>query len=162
MLKNVSLDPSCSPCGLQGPLEESGASCSDPASLDGGVEPADGGTLVVNDTGPPELPGGALTPSTRKRLPPGPKPQSRTYSRFINNRVMTCNNPCLSGSAHSPPEASSPAASGHAQAPTPGPREACPPSAALQTPPLGPPQPQAPPPRRHGVPHLRPVAHREV
>ncbi|XP_033825876.1 FYVE, RhoGEF and PH domain-containing protein 1 isoform X2 [Periophthalmus magnuspinnatus] len=83
-LKPGPLDPSsCSPCGLQGPLDASdtAASCSGPPSLDEGagyvdqgIGPVEGG-LLVNDTGPPELPGDALTPSTRKRLPLGPKPQ---------------------------------------------------------------------------------------
>lgn len=34
------------------------------------------GLLLVNDTGPPELPAAAATPPTRSRAPlPGPKPQ---------------------------------------------------------------------------------------
>uniref|UniRef100_A0AAV2LXY9 Uncharacterized protein n=1 Tax=Knipowitschia caucasica TaxID=637954 RepID=A0AAV2LXY9_KNICA len=81
-LKPGPLDPtSCSPCGLQGPLDASdtAASCSGPASMDEGAGQMDEGSaecgLSVNDTGPPELPGGALTPSARKRLPLGPKPQ---------------------------------------------------------------------------------------
>ncbi|XP_069033807.1 FYVE, RhoGEF and PH domain-containing protein 1 isoform X1 [Embiotoca jacksoni] len=89
--KSLSLEPSCSPCGHQETLDadapqqpssDPGPRCSTsgPASLEGGAEPAErrgsaNGLLLVNDTGPPELPV-TTTPPSKSRPPlPGPKPQ---------------------------------------------------------------------------------------
>ncbi|XP_060929969.1 FYVE, RhoGEF and PH domain-containing protein 1 [Limanda limanda] len=81
LTKGLSLEPSCSPCGHQGALDADvpeqlssdsgpGSSSLGPASLDGC------GPLLVNDTGPPELPAATLAPPIRTRPPlPGPKPQ---------------------------------------------------------------------------------------
>ncbi|XP_047444772.1 FYVE, RhoGEF and PH domain-containing protein 1 [Mugil cephalus] len=80
LTKSLSLEPSCSPCGHgtldpDAPLEGPSTSSSGPASLEGGAEPADG-LVLVNDTGPPELPATTVTPPRKSRPPlPGPKPQ---------------------------------------------------------------------------------------
>ncbi|XP_063319322.1 FYVE, RhoGEF and PH domain-containing protein 1 isoform X1 [Pelmatolapia mariae] len=92
LTKSLSLEPSCSPCGhlgaldadsLQQPSSDPGpsSSTSSPASLEGGAELAErrgsaNGLLLVNDTGPPELPATTITPPSKSRPPlPGPKPQ---------------------------------------------------------------------------------------
>ncbi|KAM3872291.1 FYVE, RhoGEF and PH domain-containing protein 1 [Diretmus argenteus] len=95
LTKSLSLDPPCSPCGHQGALDANAPQrlssdpgpSSGPSSLDG-VEllerhPLDppgrccsASGLLVNDTGPPELPTTTLTPQSKSRPPlPGPKPQ---------------------------------------------------------------------------------------
>ncbi|XP_038578561.1 FYVE, RhoGEF and PH domain-containing protein 1 isoform X2 [Micropterus salmoides] len=92
LTKSLSLEPSCSPCGHQGALDADApqqpssdpgpsTSSSGPASLGGGAEltesrGSDNGQLLVNDTGPPELPATTITPPSKSRPPlPGPKPQ---------------------------------------------------------------------------------------
>uniref|UniRef100_UPI003AB0906D FYVE, RhoGEF and PH domain-containing protein 1 n=1 Tax=Centroberyx gerrardi TaxID=166262 RepID=UPI003AB0906D len=87
LTKSLSLEPPCSPCGHQEALEadapqrlssDPGPSCG-PASPEGAEllelhGSADG--LLVNDTGPPELPATTITPPSKSRPPlPGPKPQ---------------------------------------------------------------------------------------
>ncbi|XP_029362850.1 FYVE, RhoGEF and PH domain-containing protein 1 [Echeneis naucrates] len=81
LTKSLSLEPSCSPCGHQAPLDVDApqqlssdpgpsSSSSGPPSLEGGA------VLMVNDTGPPELPPTMMTPPSKSRPPlPGPKPQ---------------------------------------------------------------------------------------
>ncbi|XP_059190052.1 FYVE, RhoGEF and PH domain-containing protein 1 [Centropristis striata] len=79
LTQSLSLEPSCSPCGHQEAPPPS--SSSGPASLEGGAEPTErrgsaNGLLLVNDTGPPELPATTMTPASKSRPPlPGPKPQ---------------------------------------------------------------------------------------
>ncbi|GLD69111.1 FYVE, RhoGEF and PH domain-containing protein 1 isoform X1 [Lates japonicus] len=91
LTKSLSLEPSCSPCGHQGALDADApqqpssdpgpSSSSGPASLEGGVELREhrgsaNGLLLVNDTGPPELPATTITPQSKSRPPlPRPKPQ---------------------------------------------------------------------------------------
>ncbi|XP_049437037.1 FYVE, RhoGEF and PH domain-containing protein 1 isoform X2 [Epinephelus fuscoguttatus] len=92
LTKSLSLEPSCSPCGHQGALDADApqqlssdpgpsSSSSGPASLEGGAELTErrgsaNGLLLVNDTGPPELPAATVTPPSKSRAPlPGPKPQ---------------------------------------------------------------------------------------
>ncbi|XP_074501027.1 FYVE, RhoGEF and PH domain-containing protein 1 isoform X2 [Sebastes fasciatus] len=92
LTKSLSLEPSCSPCGHQGALDADApqqlssdpgpsSSLSGPASLEGGTELTErrgsaNGLLLVNDTGPPELPSTTVTPPSKSRPPlPGPKPQ---------------------------------------------------------------------------------------
>ncbi|XP_030266955.1 FYVE, RhoGEF and PH domain-containing protein 1-like, partial [Sparus aurata] len=91
LTKSLSLEPSCSPCGHQGapdadaPQQMSSdpgpSSSSGPASLEGGPEltaccGSANGLLLVNDTGPPELPAATVTTQSKSRPPlPGPKPQ---------------------------------------------------------------------------------------
>ncbi|XP_069383656.1 FYVE, RhoGEF and PH domain-containing protein 1 isoform X4 [Paralichthys olivaceus] len=92
LTKSLSLEPSCSPCGHQGALDADvpqqlssdpgpGSSFLGPASLDGGALLTERcgsaeGLLMVNNTGPPELPATTLTPPSKNRPPlPGPKPQ---------------------------------------------------------------------------------------
>ncbi|KAI4795513.1 hypothetical protein KUCAC02_031361 [Chaenocephalus aceratus] len=92
LAKGLSLETSCSPCGHQGALDadapqqlssDPGPSSfsSDPASLERGAEltvrrGSANGLLLVNDTGPPELPATTITPTSKSRPPlPGPKPQ---------------------------------------------------------------------------------------
>ncbi|XP_039656413.1 LOW QUALITY PROTEIN: FYVE, RhoGEF and PH domain-containing protein 1, partial [Perca fluviatilis] len=90
LTKSLSLEPSCS-CGTQGadgarPQQLSSdpgpsSSLSGPPSLEGGAELTErrgsaNGLLLVNDTGPPELPATTITPPSKSRPPlPGPKPQ---------------------------------------------------------------------------------------
>ncbi|XP_073326771.1 FYVE, RhoGEF and PH domain-containing protein 1 [Pagrus major] len=91
LTKSLSLEPSCSPCGHRGALDADvpqqlssdpgPSSSSGPASLEGGPELMErhgsaNGLLLVNDTGPPELPAMTITPPSKSRPPlPGPKPQ---------------------------------------------------------------------------------------
>ncbi|KAJ4934968.1 hypothetical protein JOQ06_007748 [Pogonophryne albipinna] len=92
LAKGLSLETSCSPCGHQRALDadapqqlssDPGPSSfsSDPASLERGAEltvrsGSANGLLLVNDTGPPELPATTITPTSKSRPPlPGPKPQ---------------------------------------------------------------------------------------
>ncbi|XP_070696170.1 FYVE, RhoGEF and PH domain-containing protein 1 [Pempheris klunzingeri] len=82
LTKSLSLEPSCSPCGLQGAPDgdapQQPSSSSGPASLEGGAERrgSANGPPLVNDTGPPELPATTITTTSKSRPPlPGPKPQ---------------------------------------------------------------------------------------
>ncbi|XP_022619619.1 FYVE, RhoGEF and PH domain-containing protein 1 [Seriola dumerili] len=92
LTKSLSLEPSCSPCGHQGVLDADtpqqpssdpgpSFSSSGPASLEGGAGLTERrgsaiGLLLVNDTGPPELPATTIAPLSKSRPPlPGPKPQ---------------------------------------------------------------------------------------
>ncbi|KAM9343459.1 FYVE, RhoGEF and PH domain-containing protein 1 [Pholidichthys leucotaenia] len=92
LMKSLSLEPSCSPCGHQGTLDTDtpdqpssdpgpSSSSSGPASLEGGPDltercASSDGLLLVNDRGPPELPATTVTPPSKSRPPlPGPKPQ---------------------------------------------------------------------------------------
>ncbi|XP_067449527.1 FYVE, RhoGEF and PH domain-containing protein 1 isoform X1 [Thunnus thynnus] len=96
LTKSLSLEPPCSPCGHQGALDADAdadapqqpssdpgptSSSSGPASLEGGAPLTErrgsaNGLLLVNDTGPPELPAATITPPSKSRPPlPGPKPQ---------------------------------------------------------------------------------------
>ncbi|KAG7220395.1 hypothetical protein INR49_018233 [Caranx melampygus] len=87
LTKSLSLEPSCSPCGHEGALDADTPQqpSSDPgtsfSSLEGGVGQTERrgsatGLLLVNDTGPPELPATTITPPSKSRPPlPGPKPQ---------------------------------------------------------------------------------------
>ncbi|XP_034027729.1 FYVE, RhoGEF and PH domain-containing protein 1 [Thalassophryne amazonica] len=90
LTKSLSLDPTCSPCDHQGALDadvpqqpssDPGPSSSGPSSLDGGLETSGHHSsphelLLVNETGPPELPATTVTPPSKSRPPlPGPKPQ---------------------------------------------------------------------------------------
>ncbi|KAM8754884.1 FYVE, RhoGEF and PH domain-containing protein 1 isoform 1-T1 [Acanthopagrus schlegelii] len=91
LTKSLSLEPSCSPCSHQGALDADApqqmssdpgpSSSSGPASLEGGPEltarcGSANGLLLVNDTGPPELPATIVTTQSKSRPPlPGPKPQ---------------------------------------------------------------------------------------
>ncbi|XP_013885668.1 FYVE, RhoGEF and PH domain-containing protein 1 [Austrofundulus limnaeus] len=77
--KTLSLEPSCSPCGLQGALDADSpqllSSNMAPSSLEEGAELVECCGPVM-DTGPVELPVTTVTPTTRSRPPlPGPKPQ---------------------------------------------------------------------------------------
>ncbi|XP_071314775.1 FYVE, RhoGEF and PH domain-containing protein 1 [Trachinotus anak] len=92
LTKSLSLEPSCSPCGHQAALDAEtpqqpssdpgpSISSSGPTSLEGMAELTERqgsaiGLLLVNDTGPPELPATTITPPSKSRPPlPGPKPQ---------------------------------------------------------------------------------------
>ncbi|KAM7405365.1 hypothetical protein PAMP_012633 [Pampus punctatissimus] len=92
LTKSLSLEPPCSPCSHQGALDADApqqlssdpgptSSSSGPASLEGGAPLTErrgsaNGLLLVNDTGPPELPAATITPPSKNRPPlPGPKPQ---------------------------------------------------------------------------------------
>lgn len=100
LTKSLSLEPSCSPCGHLGALDADSSqqpssdpgpssSTSGPASLEGGAELAErrgsaNGLLLVNDTGPPELPATTITPPSKSRPPlPGPKPQGKNLIHFF-------------------------------------------------------------------------------
>lgn len=98
LTKSLSLEPSCSPCSHQGALDADApqqmssdpgpSSSSGPASLEGGPEltarcGSANGLLLVNDTGPPELPATTVTTQSKSRPPlPGPKPQGKTSFIF--------------------------------------------------------------------------------
>ncbi|XP_035501093.1 FYVE, RhoGEF and PH domain-containing protein 1 isoform X3 [Scophthalmus maximus] len=85
LTKSLSLEPSCSPCGHQGALDadapQQPSSDPGPVSLEGGPlltgrRGSANGLLLVNDTGPPELPATTIIPPSKSRpLPQGHKPQ---------------------------------------------------------------------------------------
>lgn len=97
--KTLSLEPSCSPCGLQGGLD-----ADNPQLLSSNMAPSaveEGAELVeccgpVMDTGPAELPVTTVTPPTKIRPPlPGPKPQGTTSSvLFFDSFSSWSHNSC--------------------------------------------------------------------